>query len=231
MGPLSSLKVFPLPTDAETVMRPRHVVTVRSNPTGSTLKELHVHTRSLPSTRTRQMLAAIVAFALVSVFVIRTSDAAFNATADNTGNEFSTGTISLDANHEVPMFGPAPALTDATGLKPGDVVEECILITYTDTLQTRNLDEVTLSTAIESPGGLAPQLDVELAVTADCGPVADADYRAPVALPALPTETGWTPGASGEARGFHFRVTVADSAPEGATASGIDFTWSVSTTS
>jgi len=200
----------------------------------STLKELHVHTRSLPSTRTRQVLAAIVAFALVSVFVIRTSDAAFTATAVNTGNEFSTGTISLDADYEVPMFGntegdPA-ALNDATGLKPGDVVEACILITYDDTLQDTELTEVALSTDIAEEGGLADDLDVELAVTADCAEAVE-DYAAPVALNALPTATGWTPGSAGDSQGFHFRVTVADTALQGASASGIDFTWSVSTAS
>ena len=181
--------------------------------------------------RNRQLLAAAVAFALVSVFVLQTSDAAFTATVDNTGNEFSTGTISLGANHTVPMFGPSPALQDATGLKPGDFVEECILITYSDTLQDTELTEVTLTTAIDAGVSLAAHLDVELAVTDDCAPAAESVYRAPAALTSLPTATGWTPTASGEAQGFHFRVTVADSAPVGATASGIDFTWSVSTTS
>ncbi len=192
-----------------------------------------MHTRSLPSARTRQVLAAIVAFALVSVFVIRTSDAAFTATTENTGNEFSTGTISLDANHEVPMFGGGnpDSVIEATRLKPGDVVEACTLITYEDDLQVTDLTEVTLTTAIAIPGGLADDLDVELAVTDDCGTLADDDYREPVALTELPTTTGWTPAADGDDQGFHFRVTVADTAPDGATASGIDFTWSVSTTS
>ena len=181
--------------------------------------------------RNRQLLAAAIAFALVSVFVLQTSDAAFTAQADNTGNQFSTGTISLSADYSVPMFGPAPALTNATGLKPGDVVEECILITYSDTLQDTELTEVTLATAIAAAGGLAAHLDVEVAVTGNCDSAAESAYRAPAALTSLPTATGWTPTASGEAQGFHFRVTVADSAPVGATASGIDFTWSVSTTS
>ncbi|MFO7962176.1 MAG: hypothetical protein R6U94_14655, partial [Nitriliruptoraceae bacterium] len=175
-----------------------------------------MHTRSLPSTRTRQVLAAIVAFSLVSVFVIRTSDAAFTATAENTGNEFSTGTISLDADHEVPMFGDGPdaSVIDATGLKPGDVVEACTLITYEDTLQDTELTAVTLSTAIATTGGLADDLAVELAVTADCDSAPfDDDYAASVALDSLPTTTGWTPVGTDESRGFHFRVTVADSAP------------------
>jgi len=190
-----------------------------------------VHTRSLPSTRTRQLLAAIVAFALVSVFVIRTSDAAFTASTSNEDNLFATGEISLGSNPTVPMFGDGPPVsaTDATGLKPGDVVEACILITYTDTLQDTNLTEVTLETA-GAAGVLAEALNVELAVTANCAAPAEEDFRDPLALNDLPTTTGWTPENSGDFQGFHFRVTVGDSAPEGATASGIDFTWSVSTT-
>ena len=180
--------------------------------------------------RNRQLVAAAIAFALVSVFVLQASDAAFNAQAQNTGNQFSTGTISLSANHTVAMFGPSPALNDAIGLKPGDVVEECILITYNDDLQDTLLTEVTLTTAIAAGGGLAEHLNVELAVTDDCDPAGDGDYRAPAPLTGLPTTTGWTPEADEDDQGFHFRVTVADSAPVGATASGIDFTWSVSTT-
>jgi hypothetical protein len=190
-----------------------------------------VHTQSLSSRRNRQLLAAIVAFALVSAFVIRTSDAAFNATASNTGNEFSTGTITLEANHSVPMFGDGdPAsIIDATGLKPGDVVEACTEIEYIDTLQNTNLEAVTLASVVGTPGGLADHLGVELARTDDCLTAPDAGAYGSFTLGEEAAPTGWTPSGTGDTQGFHFRVTVADTAPQGASASGIDFTWSVTT--
>ena len=184
--------------------------------------------------RNRQLLAAAVAFALVSVFVLQTSDAAFKAEFTNADNEFSTGTIELEGDHTAPLFGdrtatPA-AVANGLDLKPGDVTEACIEITYTDSLENTVLTEVELTSNLDDPAGnLADDLEVELSVDADCD--ATPTYTSPVALPQLPSSTGWVPDASGEKRGFHFRVTVGDDAEQGASVDEIDLTWSVSTTS
>ena len=184
--------------------------------------------------RNRQLLAAAVAFALVSVFVLQTSDAAFTATVDNTGNEFSTGTISLTTEVSVPMFGDVTAtpaaLANGLNLKPGDVTGACIEITYTDSLANTDLTEVELTVNLTDPAeDLADDLTVELSVADDC--TAPSSYSSPVALPNLPSNTDWVPAASGESRGFHFLVTVGEDAPQGESVGGIDLTWSVSTTS
>jgi len=181
--------------------------------------------------RNRQLLAAAIAFALVSVFVLQTSDAAFTAQADNTGNEFSTGTISLSADFDTTLFGQeGVARANGLNLKPGDVTEACIEITYTDSLDSTELTEVELAVNLDDPAdNLADDLDVELSVAADCSVAST--YAPAVALPSLPSSTGWVPVASGEKRGFHFRVTVGDDAEQGASVDEIDLTWSVSTTS
>ncbi len=59
--------------------------------------------------RSRQVLAAIVAFALVSVFVIRTSDAAFTAETANADNEFSTASIGLETAPPPGRMGSRPS--------------------------------------------------------------------------------------------------------------------------
>ncbi len=179
--------------------------------------------------RTRQVIAAIVAFALVSVFVIRTSDAAFTAETTNENNRFSTGEITLAANYEQPMFGGDEARTFALGLKPGDVVEECIEITYSDTLESTALDEVEFGVTVPAIAEtLADHLSVESARTDTCTE-GEPTYTASSDLADLPTSTGWTPEASPETQAFHFRVTVGPDAPQGRTAAGINLTWSVST--
>lgn len=182
--------------------------------------------------RHRHLLAAAAAFALASVFVLQASDAAFTTEFTNEDNEFSTGSIDLDGNHTAPLFGDtsAGAIANGLGLKPGDTTEACILITYTDTLTDTALTPVELTVGMtDDADDLARHLQVEVAVEDDCGTTPT--YASPTALRDVPTGTGWTPAASGEARGFHFQVTVGADAPEGATASGIDLTWSVSTTS
>jgi hypothetical protein len=182
--------------------------------------------------RHRHLLAAAAAFAVASVVVLQASDAAFTADFTNEANEFSTGTIDLDGDYTAPLFGDtgAGALANGLGLKPGDVTEACILITYTDTLTDTALTPVELAVGItDDADDLARHLQVAVAVEDDCG--ASPTYAGPTALRDVPSATGWTPDASGESRGFHFQVTVGADAPQGATASGIDLTWSVSTTS
>ena len=196
------------------------------------LKEQHVHTRSLPSARSRQILAAVVAFALVSVFVIRTSDAAFTVTTDNDDNLFATGQLDLDNPLTAPMFGDtsgnADIQTDAVNLAEGDVRLACIEITYTGTFAAGQLTEVSL--AVAGGGGandLVDSLAFQVARTNDCTDTPTFGAAGP--LDALAGDSGWTPDSPTSTQAFHFRATVLEDAPMNAVAEDIDLTWSVST--
>ena len=183
--------------------------------------------------RNRQLLAAAIAFALVSVFVLQASDAAFTVQDQNENNLFMTGELRLEADLEHPMFGDSAlgtVQTDAVNLARGDVREACIEIIYTGSFGGE--DELTqVQLAVDGGAGandLVDHLEFEMAQTAACSE--NPDYVAVGGLTDLAGPTGWTPEAGEETRAFHFRATVQDSAPMNATAGDIDLTWSVSTT-
>jgi len=181
-----------------------------------------VSTLSLSPTTTRKVLAAIVAFLLVSFAIIRTSEAAFTAETTNPDNAFATGGITLTDDFTNPMF-------DEEFLVPGDVIEECILITYDGTVDVSTLSEVTLAVAVTgaNTNGLADELLVQADDTASC--LDTPSYGSAVALADFPTApgTGWTPAASGETRGFHFRVEVGSGAPQNSMTNGVNVTWEI----
>lgn len=76
--------------------------------------------------RGRQALAGLLALVLVSVVVLRTSQAAFTAQVVNEGNSFTAGSIELTS-------GAAGALFDVRDLAPGSSVTRCITIVYAGT--------------------------------------------------------------------------------------------------
>ncbi|TVR25521.1 MAG: hypothetical protein EA387_03725 [Nitriliruptor sp.] len=191
-----------------------------------------MHTRSLPSARSRQVLAAIVAFALVSVFVIRTSDAAFTVTTDNKDNLFTTGQLDLDNPLTAPMFGNKSVnediQTDAVNLAEGDVRQACIEITYTGTFAAGQLSEVSLAVAGgEGANDLVDSLEFQMARTNTCGDAPP--FGAAGDLAALAGDTGWAPDSPSSTQAFHFRATVLEGAPMDAVAEEINLTWFVST--
>jgi hypothetical protein len=73
--------------------------------------------------RSKVLLAAVGALALVSMLVMRTSQAAFTATTDNQGNSFNAGAVDLTDD-------AASALFTATSMVPGEQVQRCIVVTY-----------------------------------------------------------------------------------------------------
>lgn len=192
--------------------------------------------------RSRQVIAAIVAFALVSVFVIRTSDAAFTADTTNPDNLFRTAIIDLETEETTPLFGEGPgATTDpsiakAVDLIPGDVIDGCLDVEYAGP-DALGLDEVTFDVDITNDDDLlAGALDVAVARVDNCtdknvdtGVVSDSlaalDSAAAV-------DTGWTPTTDGETQSFLFTVTVSSGLDEGdmnKTVTGVDLIWSVTT--
>jgi hypothetical protein len=189
--------------------------------------------------RSRQVIAAIVAFALVSVFVIRTSDAAFTDEAENFNNEFSTGAISLDEEFSTPLFGDADdgdALFHAMNLVPNEVVDGCIEIDYQGSVDPDNLTEVDLSIAVGGGNGLENDLAVAIEIADNCtaAAIASASGLATnnlVDLDEQTISTSWAPTSDAEVRGFNFVVTVGSDAPMNGEVDGVDLTWSITTTS
>ena len=66
---------------------------------------------------------------LTGAFIVTASIAAFSDTTDNTGNTWSTGTVVLTDDD-----GGSGILFTVVGMKPLDVVTNCIVVTYEGTL-------------------------------------------------------------------------------------------------
>ncbi len=198
-----------------------------------------MQTRTHDRSKTRQVVAAMAAFLVVSTLVFRASEAAFTAAYTNPDNSFATATISLASpSASTPLFGdpdgdPAAAV-DAHGLYPGASVDGCIDVTYGGRLGAAELTAVTLDVE-----GAAGELADELTVSVERydGPCADggAGSVTVVAGQGLAgvagASTGWTPAIDGETAGFAFTVTL-DAGTEvgmGASATGIDLVWRLGT--
>ena len=99
-----------------------------------------------------RIASAVLGVALVAVFTVQTSLAAFSDTTDNTGNAFDAGTVVLtDADSGAAMF-------TATNLKPGDTEVGCIEVTYSGSLD----GEVRLYGAVTAGDGLEAYLDLTI---------------------------------------------------------------------
>jgi hypothetical protein len=207
-------------------------------------------TRTAPPTTSRRVFAALLALALVSLLVLRTSDAAFTAGDRNDGNLFRTATIALGVAATQPLFGlPGDALVDATGLIPGHSVTGCVEVGFTDDAGAAagSLAPVELAldwnaTGTGSADALAGWLDVEVAVhAAGCDGalggqgtgVTTGNPSGTVADGFADTTTTWTPAGDGDQVGYVITVTLdadADDTVQGAAVTGVDLVWSVSTT-
>lgn len=96
---------------------------------------------------TARVLAAALAALLVSFLVIDRSAAAFKATSENTGNTFTPGRVTLnDDDDGAPLF-ELPALV------PGEIVDNCITVTYAGTVFP-----TTVRLSGDGTGPLAPAL-------------------------------------------------------------------------
>lgn len=177
---------------------------------------------SASPTATRKVLAGVVALLLVSLAIVRTSDAAFSAATTNENNAFTTGQINLSADASAPLFAEA-------NLVPGDVIANCIEITYNGSVTSADLSEVALAVDVANDAdGLLADLDVAMDLTNAC---TDAATYGPIGpLTDLAGTTGWTPNAPNETQAFHFQVTVGPDAAQDAAADGITLTWALETT-
>lgn len=189
-------------------------------------------------------IAMIVALLLVAMMVTRTSQAAFTASTDNTGNSFTARSVELtDNDGGLAMF----TLTD---LQPGDSQTECIEVTYNGTGATQNVVFFSALTTTDVPGaavgsgGLSDHLQVQVVqgdASSTCAALgagastifggagetlADLDATAFDYASGL---GGWVPG-DGETRAYELTVTLDPATPadeQGAATNGVGFVWEI----
>lgn len=180
-------------------------------------------------------MAALLSLLLISVLVVRTSDAAFSATTANAGDQWTAGDVVLtDDDSDTAMFS-------VTNMKPTDTVTECITVTYSGSLDA----DVNLYGAITAGDGLDSYLDVTVrrgsgGSFGDCTGFSSAEtvYTGTLAgFAAAHTSyaTGagnWTPTGGGpdDDMTYQFEVTLQDNnAAQGLTTTAT-FTWEAQNT-
>jgi hypothetical protein len=128
-------------------------------------------------TTTRKGLATLVVIGVTGALAAFGTFSAFSDTTANTGNSFSTGTVTLTNNATSAMFNAV------TGAVPGaPSTDRCIKVAYTGSLSST----VKLYTTDSSSGPLSAYVDV----TITPGTYSGAD-------PAFPLCTGFTPDSGG----------------------------------
>lgn len=181
------------------------------------------------------LLAGLLALALISAMVLRMSSAAFTGSTSNSGNSWDAGTVSLSDNDS------GSAMFTAPNMKPGDSVNGCVQVTYTGSIVPSA--PVSLAAAVTEQigsnggNGLGDDLDVTvslgaLGTTCALWTAVGASTAYSGTLAAMSgASTGWTPTASGGAdtvRAFRFVITLGSDTPNTAQTDGADavFTWS-----
>lgn len=71
-----------------------------------------------------QAVGAAASFLVMSAIVMQSSQAAFSAATENTGNSWAAGTVAITDNDA------GSALFNVSGLVPGDTQTKCIAVTY-----------------------------------------------------------------------------------------------------
>jgi hypothetical protein len=184
--------------------------------------------------RVLHIVAALVSLLLISVLVIRTSDAAFSATTANTGDQWSAGTVTLvDDDSNSAMFS-------VTNMKPGASSEHCITVTYSGSLDA----SVKLYGAVTA-GTLGTYLNLEVyrgsgGSFAGCSGFTSAEtvYNGTLAgfvaaSSSFGTGAGtWTPtgGAPNDDMTYRFVVTLQDNNSAQGLTSTATFTWEAQNT-
>ncbi len=99
--------------------------------------------------KTRKTLLTLLIVGVIGALAGIGTFSAFSSTTDNSGNSFAAGTVYISDNDA------GSAMYTVTNRKPGDVVQRCILLTYTGTLAA----DVSLYTA-SSVGAVASYIDL-----------------------------------------------------------------------
>jgi hypothetical protein len=179
---------------------------------------------------TARVLAAALAALLVSFLVIDRSAAAFKATSENAGNTFTLGRVTLgDDDAGAPLF-TLPALV------PGELVENCITVTYAGSVYP-----ATVRLSGTGTGPLAPSLLMKLDA-GDGGGFGDCDGFEPSSslfegnldsfVDTHPAQAGievFRPVADAPARTFRFSFGLPEDFDDQGAQSTAAFRWEVTT--
>jgi hypothetical protein len=183
-----------------------------------------------------QLCAVALSFILIALLVVTSSRAAFVAQNDNTSNQVTAASVDLTDNDSgTAMFA------NVTGLMPGQVVDRCIDVTYTGTVDPT---AVLLYVTGAPTGTLAPYLDLTVDIGND---TADPFRTCTGFVPTATLYTGtlsafasahphyavglrtWDPAGSPETRTFRFRLAVQDNAAAKGLTSTFGFSWETRT--
>jgi hypothetical protein len=191
-----------------------------------------------PSRRAKRMAilaAVILGWTGSGAMVWHASYSAFSATTVNSANSLSAGSVAIsDNDSNAVMF-------NATGLKPGDVVTKCILVTYSGSLASTVKLYIAAADTIGGTG-LGSYLDMVVDEGTDSGntfPTCNtitsvtniytggtlANFAS--AKTSFATGVGtWAPSGSGQTKTYRIAFTVQNnSSANGLTATTIKFTW------
>jgi hypothetical protein len=186
----------------------------------------------------RRLVVALTTFLLVSTFVIRASDAAFETSYTNEASTLATGSLELDSPATTPLFGnTATAMFRGTDLNAGESTTGCIDIELTTSLDPEVLDDVTFEVEdgyeddrlVDDLTIAVQLLDDVCPLPADLTPADGTVFGGDLADARVATATDWNPTGD-DTRGFVISVTVADTAAQGASVSDVDLTWRITTT-
>ena len=181
------------------------------------------------SSRKRPGLGILAgAVLLTGAFIVTASIAAFSDTTDNTGNTWSTGTVILEDND----LGAAMFIV--TGMKPLDVVEKCIVVTYEGTLLPADV----LLYGVSGGSGLDAYLDlvIDEGTGAAFGNCSGFSFTSNIftgtltSFAATHTNFGdgagiWSPSANPESKTYRFTVTLQDDNAAQTLDATATFTW------
>ncbi|MCM3520464.1 CalY family protein [Curtobacterium sp. P97] len=186
---------------------------------------MHLSTRS---SRRSALVAVPLALVASAAVISGASYAAFSASTDNSGNNWRTGTVALDDDHQ------GTALFDVSDLVPGDTGEQCITVTATTTKPAL----VRFYGADVVNDGAADHLDLIVergtATGADCQGFNAQDGVFADTLSALEASTSfadgygsWTPTTGTEATVYRITYTLGEDTPNSAqdTSASATFVW------
>ena len=171
-------------------------------------------------------VAVAAGLVLSGAAVMGFSNAAFTASTSNTGNNWTTGTVNLSSNRSAstPLFsatGPNVANSKDAPMVPGAGYTRTIDVEYSGTVAA----DITL-TAVK--GTATSNLDKKTNVNISDGTTTVYNgtlYDMPTSFASYKWST---PAAPTSVKTYTFTITVDGDAPQGATVSNVDFTWTAS---
>ncbi len=183
-----------------------------------------------------RLAGALIGLGAVGLGTFQTTNAAFNASTDNSSNSFATGSVTLvDDDSATAMFA-------VSNMVPNDTYSKCIEVNYTGS--SFDLTAVKLYGALgTNDSNIADHLDLKVEVGSgagfgDCtGFTAASTLFATAPLSSFTTShssfanglAAYTPASGSTARTFKFTVTLGADTPntaQGKTATA-NFTWEV----